>query len=82
MARAIRVAGEPPCGWDTQPMAPTHITKAELTRILQRAGYDNDVIGRALSELPDPVDLTTARPRLLQHAITLDEVMSRMGGSP
>lgn len=62
------------------PIAPPQ--KAEALRVLRRAGYPPDTIARLDRELPDGVDLKNQPSLLNKYGVTLDELRSRMGGSP
>jgi hypothetical protein len=48
---------------------------------LNRLGY-GELAGEASRDLPDPVDLNRLEAWCMQHGLTRDEVISRMGGSP
>ena len=48
---------------------------------LERLGY-RELVPEALRELPDPVDIDRLEEWCSQHGIPLDELISRMGGSP
>jgi hypothetical protein len=64
-------------------MAETHlVSHAQATRVLRRAGYSTDQIEEVLAEFPDPIDLEHAREKLLQHGISLGNLMDRRGASP
>jgi hypothetical protein len=49
--------------------------------LLKRLGY-RDLADEALRELPDPVDAHRLGAWCAQHGLSLDEAISRMGGSP
>ena len=48
---------------------------------LSGLGY-RELAEEAALELPDPVDINRLEEWCLQHGLTRDEVISRMGGSP
>jgi hypothetical protein len=48
---------------------------------LNRLGYAELAVV-ASRELPDPVDINRLEAWCMQHGISRDEVISRMGGSP
>jgi len=41
-----------------------------------------DLADEASRDLPDPVDVDQLVPWMLQHGLSRDEMVSRMGGSP
>ena len=41
-----------------------------------------DLADEASRDLPDPVDVDQLVPWMLQHGLSRDEMISRMGGSP
>lgn len=48
---------------------------------LRRAGLP-ELAAEAMRELPDPVELKDAQEWGLRRGITIDSLVSRMGGSP
>ena len=48
---------------------------------LRRAGFA-EVADEALRDLPDPVDTDQLEAFCLQHNVTMDDLISQMGGSP
>jgi hypothetical protein len=48
---------------------------------LNRLGY-RELAAEASRDLPDPVGTNRLEEWCLQHGLPLDEVISRMGGSP
>ncbi len=61
---------------------PARVSRAELVRLLRRAGYPIDRIDDIAAQLPDPVEVERAC-RLLEHyGLTRDRLMDRMGASP
>lgn len=48
---------------------------------LNRLGY-RELADEASRDLPDPVDVKRLEAWCMQQGIPLDEMMSRMGGSP
>jgi hypothetical protein len=57
-------------------------SKAEVLRVLARAGLSKESIAEIAAQLPDPVDLNEAAQLLQTYGLTRDSVMSRLGGSP
>lgn len=58
-----------------------HWSRQHVVDELNRLGY-RELAGEASRDLPDPVDSNRLETRCMQHGLTKDEVMSRMGGSP
>jgi hypothetical protein len=56
--------------------------KAELTRVLKRAGLSHDFIDELVGELPDPVDLDRDAAVFDRHGLTRARITDMMGGSP
>ena len=48
---------------------------------LNRMGYA-EIAVEASRELPDPVDINRLEAWCMQHGLSRDDVISRMGGSP
>jgi hypothetical protein len=48
---------------------------------LNRLGYAG-LADEASRDLPDPVDITRLQGWCMQHGLSRDDVISRMGGSP
>ena len=48
---------------------------------LNRLGY-RDLAAEASLDLPNPVDINRLEAWCMQHGLPLDDVISRMGGSP
>jgi hypothetical protein len=48
---------------------------------MNRLGY-RDLADEASRDLPDPVEIYQLEAWCLQHGVTWDDVISRMGGSP
>lgn len=57
------------------------VSRQHVVDDLERLGY-RELVPEALRELPDPVDIDRLEAWCSQHGIDLDEVISRMGGSP
>jgi hypothetical protein len=57
------------------------VSRQHVVDDLERMGY-SQLVPEALRELPDPVDIDRLDAWCSQHGISLDEVISRMGGSP
>jgi hypothetical protein len=58
------------------------LAKKDLLAVLLRAGVPEETMRALDAELPDPVGLTDAANILGRYGITLDSVISAMGGSP
>jgi hypothetical protein len=56
--------------------------KEDILAILRRACVPDERLKAVGAVLPDPVDVTDAENLLLRYGITLDSLISRMGGSP
>jgi hypothetical protein len=57
--------------------------KAEVLAVLRRAGVPEETLEAVDAELDDPVDLDDAANRLgLRYGISLNSLISSMGGSP
>lgn len=56
--------------------------KAEVTRVLERAGLPDDTIREILKELPDPVDLDRDTAVFDRHGLTPSRIADMLGGSP
>ena len=56
--------------------------KAELVKVLQRAGIPEERIAEIAAQLPDPVDLDKSGALLQSYGLTRDALISLMGGSP
>jgi hypothetical protein len=57
------------------------VSRQHVVDDLERLGY-RELVPEALRELPDPVDIDRLEEWCSQHGIPLDELISRMGGSP
>jgi hypothetical protein len=57
------------------------VSRQHVVDDLERLGY-RQLVPEALRELPDPVDIDRLEAWCSQHGIALDELISRMGGSP
>ena len=57
----------------------SHETTAEF---LRREGYSNELIGEALEQLPDPIDLQRDQEILGRYGLNPERLMDRMGASP
>ena len=67
----------------TQPERDNHYcSKADALRILARLGISQEMIAEIGAQLPDPVDLHESGALLQAYGLTLDAVISRLGGSP
>jgi hypothetical protein len=56
-------------------------SRQEIVATLRRAGFA-EVADEALRDLPDPVDTDRLEAFCLQHNVTMDDLISQMGGSP
>jgi hypothetical protein len=56
-------------------------SKQDVVDMLRRTGLA-DIADEAMRVLPDPVDLDHAAGILESYGVTMDELISRMGGSP
>jgi hypothetical protein len=61
---------------------PHHRSKAELLRGLRRIGIAPETIAEIDSKLPDQYDIDKAGALLQSYGITMDGVISLLGGSP
>lgn len=59
----------------------TEYSKQEVVDVLQRCGL-LDMADEATRVLPDPVDFATLDKFVAPYDLTIDELVSRMGGSP
>lgn len=60
---------------------PSQYSRQHVIDILNRLGYA-ELAEEASRVLPDPVDIDQLGELALQHGLTHDELISRMGGSP
>jgi hypothetical protein len=60
---------------------PEQFTRQHVVDILRRTGY-TQAADEAMRVLPDPVDRDDLGRWLAAYGITIDELISRMGGSP
>lgn len=58
------------------------IAKADAVEMLRRARFSEETIQALQSRLDDPIDTERDATVLAQHGVTIDELISRMGGSP
>jgi hypothetical protein len=58
------------------------VSRAEILKVLQRAGYPPMVVAEIATQLPDPIDLGRDRDVLIRYGITTEALVSRLGGSP
>ncbi len=56
-------------------------SKQQVIATMHRAGYEGAAVAAA-TELPDEVDLDTLQAWAETYGITLDAIVSQMGGSP
>jgi hypothetical protein len=56
-------------------------SRREIVATLRRAGLA-EVADEALRVLPDPVDIDQIEAFCKQHNVTVDDLISQMGGSP
>jgi hypothetical protein len=57
-------------------------SKSELREVLRRIGVAPETIAEIESKLPDSFDVYEAGELLQSYGLTLDDAMSRLGGSP
>ena len=57
------------------------LTRQHVVDLLRRAGL-GEMADEALRDLPDPVDSEQAAAWAVPYGINMDELISRMGGSP
>ena len=57
-------------------------SKEDVLEVLRHMGVSDETLEEIDAQLADPVDPTQAANVLLRYGITLDSVLSRMGGSP
>jgi hypothetical protein len=60
---------------------PQSVSMQYVVDELNRLGY-RELAGEASRDLPDPVDINQLEAWCMQHGLTRDEVISRLGGSP
>jgi hypothetical protein len=58
------------------------ISKAEVVRVLRRAGYSAETIRAIDDQLDDPIDLDRDAETLVRYGITREHLTETMGGSP
>ena len=56
-------------------------SRQEVVATLRRAGFA-EAADEALRVLPDPVDADQLEAFCKQHNVTMDDLISQMGGSP
>jgi hypothetical protein len=61
---------------------PGLVSRAEIDRVLRRAGIPPKQIEEALRRLPDPLDERDCAALERQFGISRESLMDRMGGSP
>ena len=54
----------------------------EVVRVMRRAGYTDEFISEAVSQLPDPVDLQRDQQILVRYGLSSERLMDRLGASP
>ena len=62
-------------------MTQSQYSRREIVATLRRAGLA-EVADEALRVLPDPVDADQLEVFCKQHNVTMDDLISQMGGSP
>jgi hypothetical protein len=50
--------------------------------MLRRAGFPEETVQALAPRLDDPIDTERDATVLAQYGVTIDELISRMGGSP
>ena len=63
------------------PVAEMRYSRREIAEILRRTGYV-ELADEAERVLPDPVDSDQLRAFAAPHGVSIDDVISEMGGSP
>jgi hypothetical protein len=58
-----------------------HWSRQHVVDELNRMGY-TELAVEASRDLPDPVDVNRLEEWCMEHGLSQDEVISRMGGSP
>ncbi len=56
-------------------------SRQDVIHVLRTLGYP-ELADEAARDLPDPVDINRLGNWLMQHGLTRDAIVSRMGGSP
>ena len=56
-------------------------SRKHVVDLLSHTGYPQ-LAAEAAQVLPDPVDIDRASAWLMQHGLTHDDLISKMGGSP
>ena len=64
------------------PRPPRIMARAELRKVLRRAGYSATDAQFVLGGRPDPVDFTRDGERLFKLGVSLDRLIDAVGGSP
>jgi hypothetical protein len=57
------------------------LTRQHVVDVLRKAGLPQ-MADEALRELPEPVDSEQVAPWAVPYGVSMDELTSRMGGSP
>jgi uncharacterized protein YidB (DUF937 family) len=55
--------------------------RQDVADVLRHAGF-SELADQASRVLPDPVDLDQLQEWAMQHGLSRDELISRLGGSP
>ena len=58
-----------------------HWSRQHVVDELNRMGY-TELAVEASGDLPDPVDINRLEEGRMEHGLSQDDVISRMGGSP
>jgi hypothetical protein len=61
---------------------PQYRSKAKMLKLFRRLGYPAEMIAEIDAKLPDTVELNKAGTLLQGYGLTLDALISRLGGSP
>jgi hypothetical protein len=56
-------------------------SRQDVADVLRHAGF-SELADEASRVLPDPVDLEQLQEWAMQHGLSRDELISRLGGSP
>jgi hypothetical protein len=60
----------------------TTTSRTELRKVLRRAGYSAAQAESVLRDLPEQIDFERDAQALLRRGVTLDRLISAVGGSP
>jgi hypothetical protein len=66
---------------EESPVTQMQYSRQEVVATLRRAGF-TELADEALRVLPDPVDIDQIQAFSHEHSVTIDDLISEMGGSP